>query len=232
MTVRDQGAVTLGPPGPPSSVLYDAALSGAPGQLLLRGAGWSTPLPVDRWVGAADDDDMLALGRLHRALPGGGQILDLACGTGRHGEHLQSLGRQVLGVDTSRVAVARAGGRGVHALCTDALGPLPYGHHAWDGVLLLDGSVGLGGDPLLLLCRVRDLLSAYGWLLLELDPAGGNDRGPADLHDGRTASAPFRWARLDDGDGLRRAARIADLAVLDRWVSGVRRFALLGPGHA
>ena len=110
----------------------------------------------------------------------------------------------------------------------DALGPLPGAHHGWDGVLVLDGNVGIGGDPLLLLCRVRDLLRPTGVLLLELDPQDVTDRGPARLCAGPVSSSPFPWARLGAG-GLPAVARCSDPAVLDTWSSAGRSFALLSP---
>jgi hypothetical protein len=46
--------------------------------------------------------------------------------------------------------------------------PLP-GRGRWGTVLLLDGNVGIGGDPCRLLRRVRSLLRLGGRALLELD---------------------------------------------------------------
>lgn len=207
--------------------LYDAALRDG-GRLSVGCAAWTYDLPLELWCGQADPDDDAALARLRDALPAEAAVLDLGCGPGRHAARLAGWGLGVLGVDTSPTAVALTAARGVAALRTDALGPLPGGCHGWDGVLLLDGNIGLGGDPLLLLCRVRDLLTDTGRVLVELDPEGVTDRRAVRLSDGALSSRAFRWARLG-ADGVAGAAGPAGLAELDRLRVGDRLFALLGP---
>lgn len=208
--------------------LYDdALLAGGQEPLLLHTDRGTRTLPVRRWCGPADAADRATLDRFSRALPAGARVLDLGCGPGRHGEHLARRGLGVLGVDTSPVAVVLAGARGVAARRLDALGPLPHGDHGWDGVLLLDGNVGLGGDPLLLLCRVRDLLAPAGRVLVEL--SASPEAGVVRLGDGRRRSAPFRWAGLGAGDELRTAVRCAGLRAVDRWRVGGSGFVVLSP---
>ena len=51
----------------------------------------------------------------------------------------------------------------------DVLGPLP-GEGTWDHVLLADGNIGIGGDPLRLLHRAAHLLRPGGTVLVETDP--------------------------------------------------------------
>ncbi|MGZ8295508.1 MAG: class I SAM-dependent methyltransferase, partial [Telluria sp.] len=52
-----------------------------------------------------------------------GEVLDLACGTGRHARHLARLGHPVLGVDRDAGALAAAGGEGVTTLAFDLEDP-------------------------------------------------------------------------------------------------------------
>ncbi len=213
------------------SALYDRALvQGGAAPLALRAGGESRPLPLGRWCGPPDRDDVAVLDRFTDGLVGGSRVLDLGCGPGRHVEHLHRTGFDVLGVDTSAVAVRLTRDRGVPATCTDALGPLPRSDRAWDGVVLLDGNVGIGGDPLLLLCRVRDLLAPGSRVLVELGPLGADDRFAATLDDGTCVSAPFPWARLGRGPGLEAVACRADLRPVDAWDRGGTSFAVLAAG--
>lgn len=233
MTVTVQGAraVTAG-------ALYDAALlarmAGADATLRATGSARHLPLPLGRWCAPPDRSEVAVLEWLHAQLPDEASVLDLGCGPGRHSAYLAQQGLRVLGVDTSAVALELARARGVDALRADALGRLPAcpagGQEGagWDGVLLLDGNIGLGGDPHLLLCRVRDLLAPAGHLLVELDTDGVTDRRSLHLDDGVTVSEAFAWARLG-ADSLARHACLAGLRVVaERTVSG-RVFALLTP---
>lgn len=52
-------------------------------------------------------------------IPGGGWVLDLACGGGRHTRYLASLGHQVLGVDRDPAALALAAGRRIQTQVCD-----------------------------------------------------------------------------------------------------------------
>lgn len=223
-------ATTGGPAAPPPGVLFNAALraaaAGHPAHLVVHYRSSSWPAPVQRWYDPADTTDLSALDRLDRTLVGGADVLDSGCGPGRHAVVLHGRGHRVLGVDSSRQAVELARRRGAPALRADALGPLPGAHAGWDAVLLLDGNIGIGGDPLLLLCRVRDLLRPDGRVLIELDPDGHSDRGRAHLSTGRHTGAAFAWARLD-GAGLAAMAACAGLHVQSVWTSAARRFALL-----
>ncbi|MBP2472777.1 SAM-dependent methyltransferase [Crossiella equi] len=161
---------------------FDAALLGLADRLQLPG-GRSVTLPVTRWQhgpGAADES------LLRRC---GGPVLDIGCGPGRLVAALAQRGVVALGVDSSPVAVRLATARGAVALCRDVFQRLP-GEGRWREVLLADGNIGIGGDPVVLLRRVHGLLAADGTARVEVDPPGtGLDRARVCL-----AGTDFDWA--------------------------------------
>jgi SAM-dependent methyltransferase len=165
---------------------FDAALRGSSCVLEL-GGGERMTLPVARWHGSPDAFDDLLLARCR------GRTLDVGCGPGRLAAALARTGVPTLGVDVSPVAVAMTRRRGAPALLADVFDRLP-GEGAWQHVLLVDGNVGIGGDPVTLLTRVRALLTPGGTVIVELDPPGtGLRRGTARVagqHD------TFPWARV------------------------------------
>ncbi|NML62404.1 class I SAM-dependent methyltransferase [Massilia sp. RP-1-19] len=52
-----------------------------------------------------------------------GEVLDLACGSGRHARHFAALGHPVLAVDRDPVALAEAAGQGITAMAFDLEDP-------------------------------------------------------------------------------------------------------------
>jgi SAM-dependent methyltransferase len=127
-----------------------------------------------------------------------GPTLDLGCGPGRLVAALSARGLPVLGVDISPEAVLRTLTRGGMALHRDALAPLP-GEGRWRHVLLADGNIGIGGDPIRLLRRVAGLLEPGGTALVELATSGGLWRGGARLESPDSISPWFPWAQVDLG---------------------------------
>ncbi|MFC4145652.1 methyltransferase domain-containing protein [Micromonospora mangrovi] len=213
---------------------FDAALAEPAGRVgehrhwLVLADGERLPLPVRRWHGPLEP----ALERLVQRCVG--PTVDLGCGPGRLTAALAARGLVALGVDVSAGAVRLARERGAVALCRDVLGPLP-GEGRWAHALLVDGNIGIGGDPLRLLRRCADLLRPGGTALVELAaPGAGLWRGRAHVvsggGDGREARGPsFRWARVgvELAEPLASAAgfRVADvLPAHRRWfVELVRR---------
>jgi hypothetical protein len=59
--------------------------------------------------------------------------------------------------------------RGARALLGSVFGPIPWSGR-WQAALLLDGNIGIGGRPIALLKRVRELLSSTGIVICELKP--------------------------------------------------------------
>ncbi len=104
--------------------------------------------------------------------------------------------------------------------------PLP-GAGRWGSALLLDGNLGIGGDPVRLLRRVAGLVRAGGLVVVELD-APGRSAGPKAVRlEVRGRTGPwFLWARVG-ADELPALAGDAGLAVDARWSTGPRWFAAL-----
>lgn len=101
-----------------------------------------------------------------------------------------------LGVDLSATAVKLARTSGAPALRRDVFEPLP-GTGRWQTVLLADGNVGLGGDPIRVLRRAAELLCSGGRCVAEFDSGiSGIDVGWVRLESSRTIGPWFRWASV------------------------------------
>lgn len=155
-------------------------------------------LPVARWSEAADDSDRAVLDHCV------GSVLDLGCGPGRMAHELAGRGHRVLGVDVLPEAVALTRSRGVAALRRDVFTVLP-GEGTWESVLLADGNIGIGGDPVALLRRAAALLCTGGRVVTDLEAPGvGVRRCSIRLEAEGVASEPVSWAVVG-------VDRIADL---------------------
>ncbi|MFJ4716253.1 methyltransferase domain-containing protein [Streptomyces sp. NPDC088785] len=198
---------------------YARALRSGRGPLFLRRVdGWLLPLDVERWCATADPVDLDVLARCP------GSVLDIGCGPGRLVAALAAQERRVLGIDVSGAAVAHTVRRGGHALRRSVFAPVP-GEGAWDSALLLDGNIGIGGDPSALLGRVAELVTADGVLLVETAAVDVDERHEVELMPGGTGDS-FPWARLG-APALRRHARRAGWRAEDQWSAGGRNFVLL-----
>ncbi len=178
-------------------------------------------VPVADWTASRRPGDESLLGRCV------GATLDVGCGPGRLVAALTRSGVPALGVDVSPGAVAHARAGGAAAVCRSVFDPLP-GDGQWDHAILADGNVGIGGDPIALLGRVRSLLAADGTVFLEVGgPGSRTHRLTLRLSDasGRV-SGRFPWAGVGL-DGLAPIAAKAGLAVVDRWTAAGRWFAAL-----
>jgi SAM-dependent methyltransferase len=94
--------------------------------------------------------------------------MDVGCGPGRFTTALVDRGVPALGVDISAAAVEMTRRRGGRAIHTDVFAPVP-GIGQWSRVLLADGNIGIGGNPLRMLRRARQLLHPQGLLVAEVE---------------------------------------------------------------
>ncbi|MFI9250985.1 class I SAM-dependent methyltransferase [Streptomyces sp. NPDC053069] len=207
---------------------YTAALRTGRGPLFLRRAdGWLLPLEVERWCARADAVDRAVLDRCE------GAVLDVGCGPGRLVAELAARGRTVLGIDVSEAAVDHTVRLGGQALRRSVFDGLP-GEGRWDTVLLMDGNIGIGGEPSVLLERVATLLRPGGLLIAETVPGHVDERARVQVVDtigaARPQGAPFPWARLGT-PALLRYARRAGWRSVAQWGAGGRCFAALRTRH-
>jgi len=193
----------------------------APHRLCLRNEG-GTVVAGDgqRWVGpAADEDERL----LDRAVA---PVLDVGCGPGRHLLALARRGIDALGIDVTPSAVRLARSRGATVVEGSIFDRVP-GSGTWGTALLLDGNIGIGGDPLALLASVTASLRPGGRILVELGPegtAGGAERARVD-HDSHTGPW-FDWIVVDAAS-IDAIAAEAGLEVAASWHAAGRWFAQL-----
>lgn len=183
------------------------------------------PLPIREWRGTADRSDRAVLAHCV------GATLDIGCGPGRMSAHLAGSGQMALGIDVVQEAVVQARERGVAALVRDIFEALP-GEGRWETALLADGNVGIGGDPVALLARSREVIAPDGRIVVDLSPPGvGVQTRWALLRCAGTDSRPFRWARVGV-DAVESVAVQAGLAVLGTHRCGDRWFSVLHRGSA
>lgn len=164
--------------------------------------GTALPLDPGRWHAKASPGEEALLAGL--AAP----VLDVGCGPGRLVLAVARRGAVALGVDPAPAAVALARDRGAPVLQRSVFDPLP-GAGRWRTVLLADGNIGIGGDPLRLLQRCRRLLAPGGTVVAEVDPPAspaGWRRYRVRLERGGRSGPWFPWAVVGTGAIARLAA--------------------------
>jgi SAM-dependent methyltransferase len=178
-------------------------------------------LPVAEWTRDRLDGDQALLERCV------GPTLDVGCGPGRLAAALLARRILALGIDVNTDAVAQARARGAAVLQRDVFCPLPR-EGAWRHVLLADGNIGIGGDPIRLLVRCRELLAPSGTVLLDLQGTGAHVRTHRlRLRAEGVASDWFHWSSLPTG-ALPAIAAACGLSVVGVWRSAGRWQAELG----
>jgi SAM-dependent methyltransferase len=160
-----------------------------PGDLVLRAAGGELlPLHPARWYGEASPTEEELLREV--AAP----VLDVGCGPGRLVVGLGRLGMPALGVDPAPGAVELARRRGATVLQRSVFDPLP-GQGRWRTILLIDGNIGIGGDPTRLLRRCRELAAPGATIVAEVEsPGTARQTHRVRLERGSQRSQPFPWA--------------------------------------
>jgi SAM-dependent methyltransferase len=195
--------------------LYEDALAGLARPEIEYEDGRRTPLRIDDWLHVIPGDASI----LDRCQ---GHTLDVGSGPGRLTVALAERGVPALGIDITPSAVQLARSCGALALHRDVFSTVP-GTGRWARVLLADGNIGIGGDPLRLLRRAAELVRGGGTVLVE---TGGRPeelwRGTARVHAAAAAGAPVPWAEAGAGA----LTRIAADAGLHRTAghTGVRSF--------
>lgn len=155
-----------------------------------------------------------------------GPTLDVGCGPGRMTEALAVAGIPALGIDISNRAVAEARSRGATALHRDVFGTVPAVGR-WHHILLMDGNIGIAGDPRALLRRCRESLRDRGTVLVEVEPhRDAIERTTLRLViDGRpTRRLP--WVLVGKG-AIRGLAASTSLHIADKWQAAGRHFVAL-----
>jgi SAM-dependent methyltransferase len=209
----------------PAQLLYGRLLASAaagaaePGRVRIDD-GRIARLPVRRWLGPVDAVDRAVLAHAT------GPVLDIGCGPGRHLAAIAAGGDDALGLDFSPVAVRLARARGAEAILRSVFADVPRAGE-WRTALLLDGNVGIGGDPAALLARARDLVAARGRVLVETAAPGEPLRRlRVRLETDRAISPWFGWATVG-ARSIERPARAAGLAPRSSFTCGARWFAVL-----
>lgn len=201
------------------SEVFASALRGAP-TVVVRHGEEPVALPVDLWRRPADPDDRALVALCV------GPTIDVGCGPGRMTEALGLAGHIALGIDVVDVAVTLTRERGGAAVRRDVFARVP-GEGRWATALLADGNIGIGGDPVALLRRVRQLLVPGGRVVVEVDGPGVRaSTGWMALEGASRRCRPFRWARVGTDD-LPRVAADSGFAVTSVRALGSRWAAVL-----
>jgi SAM-dependent methyltransferase len=213
---------------PTALALYEAGLeecagSGEPFGLHAVGDdGSRRRLPLERWLRRpeAGEEDLL-----DRAV---GPVLDVGCGAGRHVIALRERGVEAVGIELSPRAAALAEARGAVVIAGSIFDrALPCG---WATALLLDGNIGIGGDPTALLRRVADLLRGDGSVLVELEPPSSDSRPSRVRLEGRRESSDWIPWSFVGAEEISPIAAGAGLELSELWASEGRWFARLLAG--
>jgi SAM-dependent methyltransferase len=193
----------------------------APSPARLRSTcGLTIPLHVDRWFREPDREEEPAL---ERALA---PALDVGCGPARHTLELLRRGVAAVGVDVSPGAVRIARGRGAPVILATVFASLPL-EGRWGTVLLLDGNVGIGGDPRRLLRRTRELVRTGGRAIVEVEPPGtASARLIVRAEHDAGGTGWFPWARVG-ADAIGGLAERAGFGLEETWSGAGRWFVRL-----
>lgn len=148
-------------------------------------------MATERFRGSADDIDREVI----RSATG--PLLDIGCGPGRMVRAGILAGEIALGIDISHAAVEIATAAGLPVLHRSVFQDLP-GEGTWGAALLIDGNIGIGGDPRRLLDRCYELVRPGGRLIVEAHPDARRDRvfEAVLIDDEARTGAPFPWAEI------------------------------------
>lgn len=161
-----------------------------------------------------------------------GPVLDVGCGPGRAAAFLREQGVAALGLDISAALVDLARSNGALCVHQSIFETVPF-ESRWHEVLLLDGNIGIGGDPVKMLERLRHIVRPNGRAFIEVAPSGPTRQVVVREHRGGFTGEPFSWAvvSMDGFDDLlpgtgwtcRHVHTIRDHRPGERWRSLERR---------
>lgn len=201
---------------------YEHALTQTTALALHAEDGRTFVLDIDRWLAGVDRADESVLRRCTSP------TLDVGCGPGRFVASLIERGIGALGLDIAETAVAMVRRRGVPALLGSVFCDLPA-EGEWGTVLLMDGNIGIDGDPQRLLARLRDVLAPGGQVIVEVHP------GAPDLdehlsvrfgHGGTPVGPAFTWSHVG-AFALADHAAATGYVASESWSIDGRSFAVL-----
>jgi SAM-dependent methyltransferase len=196
------------------------SLSGPAAPVTLHGDdGLVVRLDVGRYAACADEVDRRLLEHCT------GPTLDIGCGPGRLAAALARRGVPALGVDVTPVALLLARAAGATVLGRSVFDRLPA-EGRWPHALLIDGNIGISGDPAALLQRIKGLLLPVGATLTVETTLEELDERHLLRPPGTTAGTAVPWARLGPGALRALAEPLGYRPTRDRVIGG-RRFVRL-----
>ncbi|MDP8975495.1 MAG: class I SAM-dependent methyltransferase [Actinomycetota bacterium] len=182
--------------------------------------GGLLPAEAGRWLAPPPPEEELLLDRVR------GPALDIGCGPGRHVVALMRRGISAFGIELTPAAARLARQQGAALMEGSVFDEVPRTGE-WRTALLLDGNIGIGGDPVGLLQRVGGLIAADGRVLVELGAPGCDAERQRVRLEVKDASGPwFPWISVAS-DRIDLPAEKAGLTVDDLWQGADRWFAEL-----
>lgn len=206
---------------------YHKALEDASGgvlKLLDSNTGENiSDMSVANWKAEANSEENQIIKRTQ------GPVLDIGCGPGRMVKAATRAGRHSLGIDISPVAIKIAEQAKLNVVLTSVFQDIPQ-EGTWGTALLLDGNIGIGGDPTMLLARCVELISNNGTIIIEVHPEPNIDHvfsGVVEDLDGNR-SEHFPWALIGEEALIERASQVG-LDLFQIWHINSRTFCVLRP---